>query len=126
MVIPFPHCSAAWEGWVGSVSARHFYISPIKSNVIVGADLSLEFLQSVPKIIFCRNGEDQGQGREGWRWAVLHPWQQAAPWFTARCWGSTHNRASLPSLPATWSSCRRNAFQCRCRSFLTIRQLADS
>lgn len=59
----FPHCSAAWEGWVGSVSAKHFYISPIKSNVIVGAGLSLEFLQSVPKIIFCRSSEDQGQGR---------------------------------------------------------------
>ena len=55
---PLQRCLEAGEGWVGSVSANHSYISPIKSNVIMGAGLSLEFLESVPKIAFYRSSED--------------------------------------------------------------------
>ena len=117
---PLQRCLETVEGWVGSVSAKHSYISPIENSVIVGAGLSLEFLESVPKITFYRCSEDRGQGRR----AVLHPWQQAA------CgWGlGEHPQLGLPCRPppALWSCRCRSTSQCGCRSSLTIRQLADS
>lgn len=53
------------EGWVGSVSAKHSYISPIKSNVIMGAGLSLclnSWSQSAKSLFI---GTVRMEGREG-------------------------------------------------------------
>lgn len=46
---PLQCCLESVEGWAGSVSPKHSCISPTKSNWIMGAGLSLEFLESVPK-----------------------------------------------------------------------------
>lgn len=63
----------------------------------MGAGLSLEFLESVPKITFHGNSENQGAGKECWGWVVLH----CIPGSTLPCGlsrGSTHNQG-FPTFP---------------------------
>lgn len=89
VILPFPYCRAAWRR-VGYTFEKHSYTSLIKSNVIMGEGLFLEFLESVPRNTSCRNSEDGGQGRRA-AMSILHP--------CSRVLGSTRNRG-FPTFPA--------------------------
>lgn len=89
---PLHCCLEAVEGWVGCVLAKHSYISPIKSNVTMGAGLSLE---SVPKIAFYRNSGDRGLG-------MGDAASLAAGCPVARGWVlGEHPQPGLPYLPCS-------------------------
>lgn len=106
---PLQCCLESVEAWAGSVSAKHSCISPAKNNRIMGAGLSLGFLESVPKLLFIGAGK-------GWLEMGCTA-SLAAAWLVAGCSGSTPDWV-VPTFP-TCCCCKTS--QCRCCSFLTIK-----
>lgn len=102
-------CLESVEGWAGSVSTKHSWISLTKNNRIVRAELSLDFLESVPKLLFIGAGK-------GWLEMGCAA-SLAAAWLVAGCSGSTHDWV-FPTFP---TCCCCNTSQCGCCSCLTMK-----
>lgn len=66
-------CLEAVEGWAGSVSVKHSYISPVKSNVIIESRVTPGIPGLSPQNHFLQEQGGSRAGKEAWGWAVLHP-----------------------------------------------------